>query len=93
MLALVPFGCSTADLKGPPEQHTVPTGCGEVPLVACDAGASGPACNGPLPGGAQIGGPYALGCRAYFTAPDCSTLSRCSCTLDDGGAPAWLCGR
>jgi hypothetical protein len=84
------LGCSTADLKGPPPSSTGPTVCGVTPQIACDAGAPS-GCAG-RPRGSGSGPVYPVGCRAYFTAADCSTESTCSCgAAADASAPQWIC--
>ena len=89
MLALV--GCPSAELKGPPPNQGAPPTCGDAPVVACDAGI-GAGCTGPPGGGGDAGGAvYPIGCRAYYTGPDCSTESSCSCNPGDGGPPQWSC--
>jgi hypothetical protein len=82
-------GCATADLKGPPPNQGGPPVCGGEPVIACDAGAQG--CAGGPRGADAGGGIYPIGCRAYFTAPDCSTESTCSCLPEDAGPARWLC--
>src|SRR5262245_43542724 len=87
-LAIGGLGCSTADLKGPPPATNGPGTCGDAPQIACDAGAPSGCTGAPRTGAG--GGVYPLGCRAYFQAGDCSTLSTCSCAPGDGGAQ-WIC--
>jgi hypothetical protein len=87
-VAVLALGCSTADLKGPPPANSGQGNCGDAPQIACDAGAPS-GCTG-APRSTGGGSVYPIGCRAYFQAGDCSTLSSCSCTTADGG-PAWVC--
>jgi hypothetical protein len=85
------LACSTADLTGPPPAQSGPGTCGNAAQILCDAGAPGAGCTGAprtAPGpGATV---YPIGCRAYFTAQDCSTESTCSCDPGDGGGQ-WIC--
>jgi hypothetical protein len=91
VVATALLGCATADLKGPSPSQNGGTACGDAPQIACDAGAPGAGCVGAPRSGDAGGAVYPVGCRAYFTAPDCSTESTCSCVPDDAGAPRWTC--
>ena len=93
-LLLSLMACATAQLKGPPPQRDAGPACGANPVIMCDAGAPGEGgCAGePYLSSESVTRPsYPVGCRAYFSGPDCSTESSCSCTRDDAGAPLWVC--